>query len=167
MIKFVFGKITHLWVMENRLESERAAEKHTQGGFAWLRQTQKRRKYSSSSGRLPDYTEAGVQGTDTYCAPKGCQVSVLQVRIRSDTSLRESIIQEVGGWQSRQRARKWHRFQAGHTPGGRWNTRTECSWLPTGWGGKRCQESVLEEQQLWLKGAESEGVETPAGRWVP
>lgn len=87
MIKFVFGKITHLWVMENRLESERAAEKHTQGGFAWLRQTQKRRKYSSSSGRLPDYTEAGVQGTDTYCAPKGCQVSVLQVRIRSDTSL--------------------------------------------------------------------------------
>ena len=87
---------------------------------------------------------------------------------------------ERGGWvlcaprscggeagRARQRARKWHRFQAVHTPGGRWNMRTECSWLPTGWGEKRCQESVLEEQQLWLKGAESEGVETPAGRWVP
>ena len=73
MIKFVFGKITRVWVMENRLESERGVEKHTQGGFAWLGQTQKRRKYSSASGQLPDCTEARVQGTDTYCVSKGSQ----------------------------------------------------------------------------------------------
>lgn len=36
MIKFVFGKITRLWVTENRLESERGAEKHTQVGLHGL-----------------------------------------------------------------------------------------------------------------------------------
>lgn len=34
---------------------------------------------------LADYTEARVQGTDTYCVSELCQVPGLQVRIRFDT----------------------------------------------------------------------------------
>lgn len=86
MIQFVFGKIMHLWIMENRLESERPL-KNTLGMFCMAWQTQKRRKCSSASGRLPDLTEARVQGADTCCVSGGCRASVLQVRTRSDTGL--------------------------------------------------------------------------------
>lgn len=44
MIKFVFWEITHLWVMKNRLESEKTAEKHTQEDFAMARANTKEEK---------------------------------------------------------------------------------------------------------------------------
>lgn len=44
MIKFVFWEITHLWVMKNRLESEKPAEKHTQENFAMARANTKEEK---------------------------------------------------------------------------------------------------------------------------